>query len=148
MPIVTLRALTPDDREVLVACNQAASLEEAERLIGEWSKQCFAEKPFEMLLVTVGDDAVGMISLWERSRQIVSIGPEIFPPFRRRGYGKAAFAACMTLARERGYGLVVQQIRTNNEASLRLHESLGFETDGNILRNRHDNPVFIYIKML
>ncbi len=89
-----------------------------------------------------------MISMWERSEGIVSIGPEIFEPYRRQGYGRRALALCLERAKGNGYKVVVQQIRENNIASRALHASLGFETDGNLLTNRHGNTVLIYVKVL
>ncbi len=143
-----LRPFVPADGDTLLTHNQAATHEEAEQFIRHWSQKQIDGRYFEMLAVICNGQPVGMISIWERSRHIVSIGPEIFEPYRRQGLGRWAFDACLAYAKERGYTMVVQQIRTDNFASLALHESLGFETDGNILRNRHGNPVFIYVKIL
>ncbi len=146
--MITLRNFTPADAAVLAQHNVCHSADEAERLIEEWSHKSFDGKRFEMFAVAADQEIVGMISLWERSESIVSIGPEIFEPYRKQGYGKGALALCMNSAKEHGYKVVVQQIRENNTASRALHASLGFETDGNLLKNRHGNPVLIYVKTL
>ena len=51
-------------------------------------------------------------------------------------------------AAEKGYRIIQQQVRTTNTASIRLHEKLGFETDGYIYKNKHDHDVLIYLKAL
>ena len=50
--------------------------------------------------------------------------------------------------KEKGYKLVSQQIRCNNIASLALHSSLGFETDGVTYINKKGNQVVTYTKRL
>ena len=52
------------------------------------------------------------------------------------------------VAKEKGYKIVFQQIRTNNVASIALHSSLGFETNGLIYTNAKGNQVAIYLKSL
>ncbi len=146
--MITLRNFTQADAAVLVQRKADTSADEAEKLIGEWSRKSFDGKRFEMFAVVADQAIVGMISLWERSASIVSIGPEIFEPYRKQGYGKKALELCVNLAKEYGYTVVVQQIRENNTASRALHASLGFETDGNLLKNRHGNTVLIYVKTL
>ena len=48
----------------------------------------------------------------------------------------------------KGYKIVSQQIRTNNTASIALHTKLGFETDNCIFKNKNDNEVSIYFKLI
>lgn len=54
----------------------------------------------------------------------------------------------MEVAKNKGYKLVSQQIRVNNTASIALHNKLGFETDGYTYKNKKDNDVHIFIKLL
>jgi RimJ/RimL family protein N-acetyltransferase len=91
---------------------------------------------------------VGMISLYQHTADVISIGPEIFAPYRRRGYAKAALRYACEIAAEKGYRTVSQQIRTENTASIALHRSLGFETDGAAILNAKGNAVCIYQKDL
>ncbi len=53
-----------------------------------------------------------------------------------------------TIAKEKGCKVVSQQIRTNNVASIVLHSSLGFETNGLTYTNAKGNQVAIYSKYL
>ncbi len=103
---------------------------------------------FEMYAVVDGDAIVGYISLYEHSANVVSIGPEIFPEYKRREYGFSAMEKAINTAAEMGYKIVSQQVRVNNTASRRLHEKSGFETDGYVYKNRHGNEVLIYLKLL
>ena len=51
-------------------------------------------------------------------------------------------------AKEKGFKIVSQQIRTNNAASIALHSSLGFETNELVYTNAKGNQVSIYLKCL
>ena len=54
----------------------------------------------------------------------------------------------MDIAKSKGYKVVMQQIRADNVASIALHNSQGFETDGYVYTNKKGNEVLIYIKVL
>lgn len=147
--MIVLRNFTSEDIEVLKkhSC-KTLSAEEIKKMIDEWNTKEFNGHYFEMFAVENNGNVVGFISIVEKSKSIVSIGPEIFEDYRNQGLGKTAMLHCMEYVRNKSYKLVVQQIRENNTASLALHNALGFETDGHIFRNRHDNNVLIYIKIL
>lgn len=147
--MITIRHFTAEDAAALREhyC-RASSLEETEEMIRAWNAGQFNGRYFEMFAVVHDGIVVGCISLYGKSASIVSIGPEIFADYRNRGFGRAAMEYCLQFAKAKGYTLVVQQIREDNGASIALHESLGFETDGYVFRNRRDNPVLIYIKAL
>ncbi len=51
-------------------------------------------------------------------------------------------------AASKGYRLVMQQIRTDNEASIKMHEKLGFERLDSVYRNRKGNEVCLYFKII
>lgn len=93
-------------------------------------------------------EIVGMISLYQHSKSVISCGPEVFESYRRQGIAGEAMMLAMEKAKAKGYKLVSQQIRVNNTASIALHNKLGFETDGYIYKNRHGNDVQIFIKLL
>lgn len=58
----------------------------------------------------------------------------IDPAFQGRGLGRELLSALLDRARDLGLRLIVASITSTNEASLRLHASLGFEVVGT-LRN-------------
>ena len=137
-----------DAMEYLQKQSRDMSLEEAKSLIAKWQEKEFAGKYFEMFAVVKDAEIVGMISLYQHSKSVVSCGPETFEPFRRQGIAGEAMMLAMEMAKNKGYKLVSQQIRVNNIASIALHNRLGFETDGYIYKNRHGNDVQIFIKLL
>lgn len=142
-----LRMFTLSDRET-VALRLNISFTEAENTINEWNLGSFNGLYFAMYAVTEDETVVGMISLYGHSKSIVSIGPEIFEEYRRRGLAKSAMKDAMRLAEERGYKIVFQQIRTSNLPSIALHESLGFERESNIFKNSKGNDVYFFLKPL
>lgn len=91
---------------------------------------------------------VGMISLQEHSKSVISCGPEIFEEYRRKGYGYGAMNRALELGKEKGYRIASAQIRTDNKASISLHNKVGFETDYYEYVNGRGNKIYLYIKAL
>ena len=146
---VTLRNFTADDRDVLLThYGKGRTPDEVEALIADWAKKEVENRYFEMFAVVHEGTIVGSISLYHHSEHVISCGPEIFPDYRRQGFGQAAMIAALETAKEKGYRIALHQIRTDNAASIGLHEHLGFETDGYVYRNRRGREVLIYVKGL
>jgi len=124
------------------------STEQVEALICDWSKKQFDGKYFEMYAIVADEKIVGTISLYQHSSEVVSIGPDVFCKFRRKGFAKEAMISACQIAKEKGFKIVSQQIRTNNTASIALHRSLGFETNEHVFTNAKGNQVSIYLKSL
>jgi len=124
------------------------STEQVEALICDWGKKQFNGKYFEMYAIVSDEKIVGTISLYQHSSEVVSIGPEVFCEYRKKGFAKEAMICACQMAKEKGFKIVSQQIRTNNAASIALHCSLGFETSGHIFTNAKGNQVSIYLKSL
>ena len=124
------------------------STEQVEALICEWYKKQFNGKYFEMYAIVSDEKIVGTISLYQHSSEVISIGPEIFCEYRRKGFAKEAMVCACQMAKEKGFKIVSQQIRTNNAASIALHCSLGFETNELVFTNTKGNQVYIYLKCL
>ena len=147
--MVTLRRFTRDDAKRL-RDKQAPDMTEDElkALIDEYNRGSWRGKRFEMLAVVADGDVVGSVSLMEHSRSAVSLGPEIFPAERRKGYAGEAMRLALERAAELGFRVVLQQVLTDNEASRRLHEKLGFESDGYVYRNAKGREVVLYLKAI
>lgn len=61
------------------------------------------------------------------SGDVATIGYDVFPPFWRRGYGKEACAELVrALREEHGVSRIIANVDTENVASCRLLEALGF----------------------
>ena len=148
MNTVTLRPFTEADLPVL-RTYYAPERTDAEimDLLAQWNTGMFQGKRFEMLALCAGDTVVGMVSLYQHNGYIVSAGPEVFEPFRRKGYGEAGLRLAYEYAGRQGYTIASAQIRTDNEASIRLHEKLGFLRDSE-MTNRRGNRVYMYLKQL
>ena len=147
--MITLRHFTENDAELLQA-NQLynKSKEEILSLINEWKTNSYNGKYFEMFAVVNDTTIVGSISLYEHSTSVASIGVEIFADQRRHGYAADAMRLLLIYAREKGYKIIQQQVRTDNRSSIRLHEKLGFETDGYVYVNKKGHDIILYLKAL
>ena len=125
-----------------------ASFEEAAALIEDWGTNRFAGKFFEMLALTVDGTVVGSVSLYEHTEKIASVGIEIFPGERGRGYASEGLRLMIEKAKGYGYRLLMDQVRADNLASISLHEKLGFETDAYVYKNARDRSVLLYMLFL
>ena len=65
-----------------------------------------------------------------RAAELVTV--DVHPDFRRQGLGRKILLATLSEFRKRGATRACCEIRTDNEASLRLHWELGFTTLGRI----------------
>ncbi len=147
--MMTLRNFTESDALVLQrAIHPDMPTEQIKELIAAWNRKEVNNRYFEMFAVLKEETVVGTVSLYQHSKEVLSIGPEIFPAFRRKGYAKEAMSLVCSIAREKGYKIVSQQIRCDNEASIALHNSLGFETNGQVYTNAKGSQVAIYLKSL
>ena len=124
------------------------STAQVEALICDWNKKQFNGKYFEMFAIVSDEKIVGTVSLYQHSSEVVSIGPEIFYEYRKKGFAKEAMICACEIAKEKGFKIVSQQIRINNAASIALHRSLGFETNELVYINAKGNQVTIYLKCL
>ncbi len=147
--MIVLRNFTKADALALQKFNFLnLSIEQIEALIHEWNQKQVNNKYFEMFAIISNENIIGTISLYQHSAEVISIGPEVFKPYRQKGLAKEAMICACTIAKEKGYKIVFQQIRTDNVASIALHSSLGFETSGLTYTNAKGNQVAIYLKSL
>lgn len=147
--MISLRSFCREDAPVLCRLGYAdVSVQQAREMIAAWNQKEYNSRYFEMLAILVCGEIVGMISLYQHTDAVVSIGPEVFEPYRRCGYAAEAMHLACDIAAEKGYKIVSQQIRCDNTASLALHRKLGFASDGTVYINSKGNRVSIYLKSL
>lgn len=147
--MVSLRHFTQADAAALrEAWQSGLPLEEIQAMIDAWNRLEAHGKYFEMFAVVEDGTLAGEVSLYQHSASAVELGPEIFPAFRRRGLGGEAMRLALDAARSKGYKIAAQQVRSDNQASVALHQSLGFETDGYPYINQKGHEVLIFLKAL
>ena len=147
--VITLRNFLDSDAPIFQEKHSKhLSIEEIRDMFRKWNEKEYEGKYFEMFAIVKDEEIVGRISLYQHSKNVISCGPEIFEGYRRQGFAKEAMLLAMDIAKGKGYKVVMQQIRVDNVASVALHNSLGFETDGYVYRNKKGNEVLIYIKVL
>ncbi len=117
-------------------------------MIHDWSMLSYNGRYFEMFAIQEDATVVGSISIYERSQSIASLGIEIFAPYRRKGYAYDAMRLLMEHAKRKGFKIILQQVRNDNHASIRLHGKLGYETDGQVYENQKGHKVLIYLMPL
>ncbi|MBO4888015.1 MAG: GNAT family N-acetyltransferase [Firmicutes bacterium] len=145
--MICLRHFIAEDIPALRKAYPDMTEKELLDMLQEWHEMKYNGRYFEMFAVLSGNEIVGEISLYEHSKSAVSIGPTIYEPYRQKGYGKEAVKLAICRAREKGFRIIIQQVRTDNTASIALHNSLGFEIDrhGYIYKNRKDQPCYLFL---
>lgn len=147
--MIVLRHFTASDIPILQKYRcQNWNVQEIQEMMEQWNRKEYEGKYFEMFAVTAGQTVVGSISLYEHTKSIVSLGLEIFLEYRRRGYASAAVREALQIAKNRGYQIVRDRVRTNNTASIALHQKLGFETDGHEYENPKGDKMHLFLKPL
>lgn len=147
--MVSLRHFTQGDVDTIQKLMYPSlSREEIDRVLNEWAEFNYQGKYFEMFAVESDGRIVGNISLFEQREHIASIGIEIFPGERRNGFATKAMALLCMRASSLGYEIIVDEIRSDNTASLKLHEKLGFENSNNIYRNSKGHEAVRYFKVI
>ena len=66
----------------------------------------------------------------------------------KKGYAYDAMCLLIEFATQKGYKIILQQVRTDNLASICLHAKLGYETDGQVYENQKGHKVLIYLMPL
>ena len=114
-----LRNFEKEDAFTLQQCLYSDfSIEKIESMICDWNTKQFNGKYFDMFAIVSDEKIVGTISLYQHSTEVVSIGPEIFCEYRRKGFAKEAMKCASQTAKEKGFKIVSQQIRVDNTASI------------------------------
>ena len=144
-----LRHFTDSDIPVLQRYMfKGMSTDEIARILREWDSLKYGGKYLEMFAVTGENAVVGTISLMENSKSVVSFGFEVFPEYRRKGYALRAIEAAIKVAGEKGFAVVLDQVRTDNAASIALHEKAGFEKLEYEYTNQKGRNVCLFEKTL
>ena len=146
--MVNLRNFNEKDVPILIKYQYPnETMESVLHKIELWNTKDSDGKYFEMFAMTDNEKIVGMVSLYQHNKYIISIGPEVFENYKGQGYGTQAVNAAIEIAKDNGYKIAVAQIRKDNLASIRLHEKLGFEMDHQYI-NKRGNEVLFYIKSI
>ena len=147
--MIALRPFTEHDAAILREKQMpSASIGEVSGMIKSWESKTFQGKYFEMLALTADHAVVGSISLYGRTERIASVGMEVFPDERGKGYAAKGMRLIIEHAKRLGYRVIQNQVGADNAASIALHEKLGFETDGYVYQNARDRRVLIYLLCL
>lgn len=141
--MIILRNFTEEDAQELQKNKyEYKTIPEVREMICEMNKKSHNNKYFEMFAVVHQSKIVGMISLYEHSKTVVSCGPEIFEKERRKGYGYEALLCALRVAQEKGYRIAVAQIRTDNAASIALHRKAKFEIEHEYVNSKGNKVYF------
>lgn len=144
--LVRLRAAEPDDWEVLWRWNRDSEhlryLEcihppQSQAAVRRWLEETATRQPkddeFGVTIETLAGEPVGGLGVHDcdPSAGTFSYGLSIASEHRRRGYASDAIDLVLRyFFEERRYHKAWVQVYSFNEASIRLHERLGFQREG------------------
>jgi RimJ/RimL family protein N-acetyltransferase len=155
---VRLRAIEPSDWEVYFAWNQdddqarsvsSIPFPQSMEAVRQWAQQEATRKPegdaFRFVIENETGEVVGDLTTHhcEPRAGSFSYGITIRREHRRNGYAAEAIALVLRYYfRELRYQKATVSVYSFNEASARLHESLGFQLEGRIRRTVFTNGQF------
>lgn len=146
--MVILLPFGPEDWPVLSEFQYPGMPEpDARNLIANFGAGTYQGRYSETLAVEAEGRIVGFVSLYEQEDGTVSEGIEIYPPYRRQGYARAALTALLQHAKAQGFQTVTAQVRQDNTASVALHQKLAFQVTGSFV-NKRGKPVFTFAKTI
>ena len=146
--MIKLRPFTSCDWQVITQYQHPDMTQaEAVKLIAEFNAPTYQGKFHRLLAVEYQGQIVGYVSIIEQADGVVSVGAEIYPPFRRQRYAYDAIIQLFALSKSLGYHSVSGQVRQNNTASLGLCKKLGFSIVAEGI-SRRGNPVYHLAKFI
>lgn len=147
---IRLRAIEAPDWEVFHEWNQdddmarrlyAVPFPQSQEAMRMWTERMATQTPdgdaFQLVIATLAGEVVGSISTHDCDRRhgVFSYGLNVRPQHRRRGYAAEAIRIVLRyFFEELRYQKANAQVYSFNEASLRLHEKLGFQREGRLRR--------------
>ena len=148
-PMIRLQQFQKEDAQIVQThLYPKMTIGDVERMIADWNTCSYQDHPFEMFAIEADGRIAGCASLLGRSKTIASAGVEIFSDDRRKGIASEAVLCLCRQAAEGGYRIILDQVRTDNRASIGLHEKCGFESDGYVYRNGRGHEVLLYLKSI
>lgn len=102
----------------------------AGRASREWPQRLLADRRIVACIAESHGRQVGFVRLDCGPDRVAEITLVVAPGCRRRGLGRAMFAAALVEARRRGVHSLVAAVDRGNAPALGFFADLGFETDG------------------
>lgn len=96
-------------------------------MINEWNKCGCSGRYFEMFIIINGGQSVGEISIYEHTVDTVSVGVNIFEPFRKKGFATKGIDYAIDRAKQLEYKNAVCLIEKTNANAIKLFLKQGFE---------------------
>ena len=124
-----VKPLTSEDLPFLSGTGYTSMSEKAKlkMLSDSQAKQYADGNYFEMFSLREGNNVIGFVSLYSKEPGIVSIGLDIREQYRHQGYGTRSAEPIAELLAEKGFFAIRNTVRTDNDASIRLHKKLDFD---------------------
>ena len=127
MENIVLEPISFSDIEVLKLTEyRNLSIESKTKLVNDSQKGICNGNFFRFYLIKIEKEIVGVLNLFGHGENKISVAPEIFENFRRKGLAIKSLSMAYTIAKENGFDTVIAGIRKENIASQKLHEKLGF----------------------
>ena len=125
---LSLSPLASEDVPFLTGTGYASMPEKAkQKMLSDSQAKRYSDRNFfEIFSLREGNDVIGFVSLYSKEPGFVRIGLDIRKQYRHQGYGTRSAEPIAKLLAEKGFVTIRNTVRTDNEASIRLHEKLGF----------------------
>ncbi len=146
--MVSLRPFCHNDWQVITSYQYPGMCKaDALQLIEQFNAPTYEGKFQKFLAIEQNEKVAGFVSLIEQAEGVVSIGVEVYEPFRRQGCAYEGISHLLLLAKSYGYPTASWQVRKDNTASLALCKKLGFTIVSEAVSSR-GKPVYNLIKSI
>lgn len=119
------------------------SKEKVLKLINQWNRKSYNGKYFEMYIIEMNKENVGLISVQQHNFDTLSIGISIQSISQNKGIGYEAIETAIKILKEDGWINLISRCMTDNDASVALHKKCKFKLTGKSV-NRKGHEVFTW----
>ena len=146
---LTLKSFEEDDLLFLSGTGYVSMSEKAKKamLAASQIRRHTDGNYFEVFTLREGNDVIGFVSLYSKEPGFVSIGLDIREQYRRRGFAIRSAELIAKLLAEKGFSVIRNTVRTDNKASVLLHEKLGFTLTDQYTTDKGRN-VYVFEKAI
>lgn len=124
------------------------TIEELRNIILEWDKKIYCKRYFEMFAIVVSGDIKGVVSLYQHTSSTVSLGIEITPNERNKGYALQGSKLAIEYAKVLGYKIIASNVNKDNIASIKLQQKLGFEIYQEYVSKKNSKNMYLFVQAL
>ena len=149
--LVTIRNFVYDDIDFIYnnwaenctwgGCKFEKDIDSIKKLIDEWKTKVYQSHYFEQFVILCNNIPVGMVSLYEKSDDEVSVGIYIEQNNTHKGIGTKTYQLIEEEAKKKKYKYLSAGVLEDNIPSVNFHLKMGFNKESTHLNSKGKNQI-------